>query len=360
MEQGQSRQAATAWPLPSCRVRARRSSGRCARSRWRLRPAAVGSPAWAGARDRAGVSATTTAALPQPQPTNDPPNPLPPTLTPGPPPPPASARRWPRSRTRTLPRQSCVLPLAEGVRPRFRRKLARRPSSLPSLTAPCSLPLVVRLSVPAPRRSDYSGLATNVYLSLAVGGPSSPCSQSFLQAGRADLASLRFPRSAYDDQASACSRSRSCARSRADAAGRQPLPASRPGGGAPLGLPRAGRRRSRAARTSARAGSSATSCVCTQPLCPGRPERAPADPHSVPPLPCGRQYQARHWAVPDAPLLPRLPLVWIWDSVRTPEASMPPLCGLDHTVHTRFLRCCRPSLPAPGRPLLCSPCLPAP
>lgn len=61
--------------------------------------------------------------------------------------------------------------------------------------------------------------------------------------------------------------------------------------------------------------------------------------------PVNLQYQARHWAVPSTPLMSRLPLVWIWDAIKVPERELPRMCGLDHTVHVRYLRCCCESSP---------------
>jgi hypothetical protein len=56
----------------------------------------------------------------------------------------------------------------------------------------------------------------------------------------------------------------------------------------------------------------------------------------------GYIYQPRSWALNRGPPLPRWPLMWIISSLRIRERDMPEKCGLDLTLHARFLRgCCR-------------------
>lgn len=56
----------------------------------------------------------------------------------------------------------------------------------------------------------------------------------------------------------------------------------------------------------------------------------------------GYIYQPRSWALNRGPPLPRWPLMWIISSLRIRERDMPEKCGLDLTLHARFLRgCCK-------------------
>jgi hypothetical protein len=56
----------------------------------------------------------------------------------------------------------------------------------------------------------------------------------------------------------------------------------------------------------------------------------------------GYIYQPRSWALNRGPPLPRWPLMWIISSLRIRERDMPEKCGLDLTLHSRFLRgCCK-------------------
>lgn len=56
----------------------------------------------------------------------------------------------------------------------------------------------------------------------------------------------------------------------------------------------------------------------------------------------GYIYQPRSWALNRGPPLPRWPLMWIITSLRVRERDMPEKCGLDLTLHARFLRgCCK-------------------
>lgn len=56
----------------------------------------------------------------------------------------------------------------------------------------------------------------------------------------------------------------------------------------------------------------------------------------------GYIYQPRSWALNRGPPLPRWPLMWIITSLRVRERDMPEKCGLDITLHARFLRgCCK-------------------
>ena len=56
----------------------------------------------------------------------------------------------------------------------------------------------------------------------------------------------------------------------------------------------------------------------------------------------GYIYQPKSWALNRGPPLPRWPLMWIISSLRVRERDMPEKCGLDLTLHARFLRgCCK-------------------
>ncbi|EIW72492.1 hypothetical protein TREMEDRAFT_66911 [Tremella mesenterica DSM 1558] len=54
----------------------------------------------------------------------------------------------------------------------------------------------------------------------------------------------------------------------------------------------------------------------------------------------GYIYQPKAWAVNASPPLPRWPLAWIATALKVKERDMPDKCGLDHTLHARFLRGC--------------------
>ncbi|KAK4684446.1 calcium permeable stress-gated cation channel, partial [Tremellales sp. Uapishka_1] len=54
----------------------------------------------------------------------------------------------------------------------------------------------------------------------------------------------------------------------------------------------------------------------------------------------GYIYQPKSWAVNPSPPVPRWPLAWIWSSLKVRERDMPENCGLDLTLHSRFLRGC--------------------
>lgn len=54
----------------------------------------------------------------------------------------------------------------------------------------------------------------------------------------------------------------------------------------------------------------------------------------------GYIFQPKAWAVNPAPPVPIWPLAWIGSSLAVRERDMPDKCGLDHTLHARFLRAC--------------------
>jgi hypothetical protein len=54
----------------------------------------------------------------------------------------------------------------------------------------------------------------------------------------------------------------------------------------------------------------------------------------------GYIYQPKSWALNRGPPLPRWPLMWIITSLKVRERDMPEKCGLDLTLHARFLRGC--------------------
>lgn len=54
----------------------------------------------------------------------------------------------------------------------------------------------------------------------------------------------------------------------------------------------------------------------------------------------GYIYQPKSWALNRGPPLPRWPLMWIISSLKVRERDMPEKCGLDLTLHARFLRAC--------------------
>lgn len=54
----------------------------------------------------------------------------------------------------------------------------------------------------------------------------------------------------------------------------------------------------------------------------------------------GYIYQPKSWALNRGPPLPRWPLMWVISSLKIRERDMPEKCGLDLTLHARFLRAC--------------------
>lgn len=54
----------------------------------------------------------------------------------------------------------------------------------------------------------------------------------------------------------------------------------------------------------------------------------------------GYIYQPKSWALNRGPPLPRWPLQWIISALKVRERDMPEKCGLDITLHARFLRAC--------------------
>ncbi|WVQ97269.1 hypothetical protein IAU59_004380 [Kwoniella sp. CBS 9459] len=52
----------------------------------------------------------------------------------------------------------------------------------------------------------------------------------------------------------------------------------------------------------------------------------------------GYIFQPKAWAVNASPPVPRWPLMWIVSSLKVKESDMPEHCGLDLTLHARFLR----------------------
>lgn len=58
----------------------------------------------------------------------------------------------------------------------------------------------------------------------------------------------------------------------------------------------------------------------------------------------GYIYQPKSWALNRGPPVPRWPLQWIVSALKVRERDMPEKCGLDLTLHARFLRACCTSL----------------